>query len=907
MCVGLESCLAQFDETYSFYFRSNGSLKLWIDDKPVSVDQPIELRARQLYDIKVEYIREDPNVEAIVELQWSGSNGSPTTPKAVISQTQLYSNSGTSVSSFGLPLKSYHLLHKVALLLNTLNISAKELAYLSLHPKDFADFDLNTLLPRDKSEIKPPAALFDQWRRLAKLFALKKSLPRSEIGLIDIFEFAATNGDKTILSRETIKQLATAASQSSDSINLLSDWVGGSDKAALKEVLQNEDWTGLSDTAIKKLITDQGQPLTHFVNLLARLTDLEVLVLMLATATGWDIKDLNTLIVVTPPPPALNLTLASFKDERSLFNVQACIRLIRRLGISAENMLNWATQSPDSSQAQDIKNTVKAKYDEQTWLTVAKPLNDKLRESQKTALIAYVLTMPEIRKANVTHSNRLFDYFLIDVEMGACMATSRIKQALSSIQLFVQRSLLNLEPGVQPNAIKAEQWQWMKNYRVWEANRKVFLYPENWIEPELRDDKSPFFKELESELLQNDLTNEVAEKTLSNYLYKLDQVARLEICGMYLQEDFGQEEDYPTILHVFGRTMGGATRSYYYRRLIDSRMWTPWEKVELDIQGLQGDDEDYSLFHIPQNGIDLLPVIWNRRLYLFWLILTKKTKKADPPEPITPTSNKPIAIKEPQPYWEIKLAWSKYDQGKWKPKQVSEGTLESNSSYPNMFRLRTSIGEDNDLELHVFENGGRFGKYHFENYNDDIRVTWFTTADRVFVVDGVQPYIGSIAGSSIAPYFMGYIGNNGLNLKIQQRDEIRSQLEAQPRDDIVTLPILDNTPIYTFLSLNQYYPRPLSSPYFYQDKDSVYFVRSREDYEMIVEQVKDPANVFPPIYEKPIYNEPVYSVANIHDQLHPPSPDPVMNKAVVNPWISAEQQLTPRKLKAFSDQLGVVL
>ena len=52
----------------------------------------------------------------------------------------------------------------------------------------------------------------------------------------------------------------------------------------------------------------------------------------------------------------------------------------------------------------------------------------------------------------------------------------------------------------------------MKNYRVWEANRKVFLYPENWIEPELRDDKTPFFKELETELLQNDVTMETAEK-----------------------------------------------------------------------------------------------------------------------------------------------------------------------------------------------------------------------------------------------------------------------------------------------------------------------------------------------------------------------------------------------------------
>jgi hypothetical protein len=30
------------------------------------------------------------------------------------------------------------------------------------------------------------------------------------------------------------------------------------------------------------------------------------------------------------------------------------------------------------------------------------------------------------------------------------------------------------------------EWVWMTKYRVWEANRKEFLYPENWMEPEIR-------------------------------------------------------------------------------------------------------------------------------------------------------------------------------------------------------------------------------------------------------------------------------------------------------------------------------------------------------------------------------------------------------------------------------------
>ena len=38
------------------------------------------------------------------------------------------------------------------------------------------------------------------------------------------------------------------------------------------------------------------------------------------------------------------------------------------------------------------------------------------------------------------------------------------------------------KPLRQPEAA----WQWSKRYRVWDASRKIFLYPENWIEPELR-------------------------------------------------------------------------------------------------------------------------------------------------------------------------------------------------------------------------------------------------------------------------------------------------------------------------------------------------------------------------------------------------------------------------------------
>lgn len=36
-----------------------------------------------------------------------------------------------------------------------------------------------------------------------------------------------------------------------------------------------------------------------------------------------------------------------------------------------------------------------------------------------------------------------------------------------------------------------ESWAWLKRNRVWEAIRRVFLYAENWLQPERRDDPTP--------------------------------------------------------------------------------------------------------------------------------------------------------------------------------------------------------------------------------------------------------------------------------------------------------------------------------------------------------------------------------------------------------------------------------
>jgi hypothetical protein len=50
----------------------------------------------------------------------------------------------------------------------------------------------------------------------------------------------------------------------------------------------------------------------------------------------------------------------------------------------------------------------------------------------------------------------------------------------------------------------------IRKYWIWKENRKVkgIVPPDNWLNPEERDNKSPFFSEEESELLNAELINE---------------------------------------------------------------------------------------------------------------------------------------------------------------------------------------------------------------------------------------------------------------------------------------------------------------------------------------------------------------------------------------------------------------
>src|SRR5213078_389131 len=97
--------------------------------------------------------------------------------------------------------------------------------------------------------------------------------------------------------------------------------------------------------------------------------------------------------------------------------------------------------------AVQIKQALKARYADDQWLDVTRPLQNKLRHARRDALVAHLLANPATGETWVT-SDDLYDYFLIDTQMTSCQPTSRIVQATNSVQQFVQRCFLHLEKNI---------------------------------------------------------------------------------------------------------------------------------------------------------------------------------------------------------------------------------------------------------------------------------------------------------------------------------------------------------------------------------------------------------------------------------------------------------------------------
>lgn len=325
---------------------------------------------------------------------------------------------------------------------------------------------------------------------------------------------------------------------------------------------------------------------------------------LVAALTEWSRADLTALAAHFGYDDDETFAV-TFASEAPFLRLADAFDLLRRLGASADEALTWldvdavvptpplslpdTTLDAIAAVPTAAKRLAAAKHGAAAWPEIAQKLRDPFREHQRDALVAHQLhalpgydVFPEIAD--------LYGAILVDPEMAACQLSSRIKQATGSIQQFIQRIFLNLEEGFTLGPDAAKDWKWMRTYRIWEAARKVLLYPENWVLPELRDGKSPPFQQLESQLRQGELNDSTVEKAYRRFLDGLNEVARLDVISTFREAihpglSSGGAfvvSDRIAVNHVLARSLAQPYKSFYRVRNTHYE-WSAWHPTDLEI------------------------------------------------------------------------------------------------------------------------------------------------------------------------------------------------------------------------------------------------------------------------------------------------------------------------------------
>lgn len=545
-----------------------------------------------------------------------------TLPLGPLSQLTLYPEA--SVQRYN---RAQILLAKTLQLIRGFKLDEIEVIYIVTHPADFDNISFNSL-PTQSEDYSPATAqkLFGQFLRLANYADLRKGPAGNTDGLINIFQ----NAQQTIPVTTPLQpgvMLLQVASQ-------------------------------------------------NFYQAVANLTRRDALSIQAVITQLWGTSAIQTATTGAGTQAQFQFTVAPLVNDLGFRRLWDALQMVQTLGVQPQ-VLKQTTcivnpssptcpsdPNPGSAIASLFRNAVKSQYTPDQWRPVAQSVFDPLRQRKRDALCAYILTLPDIVQFGATDTNGLFEYFLVDPGMEPVVQTSRIRLAISSVQTFIQRCLLNLEQQVKPSIIDSNHWDWMKRYRVWDANREIFLWPENWLIPEFRENTTDLFQALQGTLLQGDITQDLVVQAFTQYLQDLDTRARLDIVSLFNQAPAAGDASTANILHVIGRNHSKPMKYFY--RTFSNGVWSGWIPVTPDIEG------DH-----------IVAVIWRGRLNIFWLtFVVQGSPPATPPSPppgnicdlTVDNFNSLVTAGKQTKTVQVQLNWSEYYQGKWTPRKSSDIT-----------------------------------------------------------------------------------------------------------------------------------------------------------------------------------------------------------------------------------------
>lgn len=214
------------------------------------------------------------------------------------------------------------------------------------------------------------------------------------------------------------------------------------------------------------------------------------------------------------------------------------------------------------------------------------------------------LTIHKLRDRGISTPDGLSDYLLLDVQTDDAVKISYIREGINAVQTYLNRCRTGLEPGVgRIEEISEDYWSWIMNYSEWEANRMVFVEPENYLLPDIRSSQSVLFKNALQSVAGKPLDLAAAESLYAKYLDDYAELSNIIPCASYLASAKDSEQ-----LYLFGRAQTQSGKLYYCIR--KDGIWGEWTEISASIP-----------------VTDITPIFIFGKLFIFWL---EKSSEAVP-------------------------------------------------------------------------------------------------------------------------------------------------------------------------------------------------------------------------------------------------------------------------------------
>lgn len=289
----------------------------------------------------------------------------------------------------------------------------------------------------------------------------------------------------------------------------------------------------------------------------------------------------------------------------------------------------------------------------------------ELLEKRRTALLDYSIGQIKnddgARKYSFLKTPAdLFELLRMDPLDTYPVQSSLVAEATSCAQQFIHAAYRKLELGFTEIPFDKRDlatWLFYSNYPDWAALQIITFYPENFINPFVRQRKTSLFKTLENNLNQTLLNSDSVQSALQTYLQTFEQTCDLDVISCFMDGMTPALADY----YFIGRTRGEPCK-YFWRKAevelsstctaINPAAWSEWQPVD-----------------IPAGGkvLDIRPVFWNGRLCVVWAEWQDKVEgKDDNNAPYRLNIN--LAFKTQNGQWSapLNLHYSTYDDDRSK-------------------------------------------------------------------------------------------------------------------------------------------------------------------------------------------------------------------------------------------------